>query len=150
MTSPAASVSLAWTTVQEAPGLRVLAVRPAVGTGDALAAWVGDGLSALIAELRAACCEAGHTAPRELLRVAVLVEPPLSREPDDLAAAEALVEGVRGVVGSLTLELRERVRLNAVVAEQGRAGGVPEALAFLARDEAAFVAGATLRVGGSA
>jgi hypothetical protein len=132
------AVGLSWSSVAGDPGLRVLAVRPEPAD-DAFAAWVGDGLARVLGELRAVYC--GGAAPP---RVALLVELPPDGGPLEAAAGEALVEGVRGIAEALTRELRERARVNVVIAGPGAA--VAPALDYLAGDGGGFTAGATLRL----
>ena len=129
-------VGLSWSSVAGDPGLRVLAVRPEPGAD--LAAYVGDGLARVLGELRALYC--GGAAPR----VALLEELPPDGDPLAAAAGEALAEGVRGIAEALTRELRERARVNVVIAGPGAA--VAPALDYLAGEGGGFTAGATLRL----
>jgi hypothetical protein len=122
-------VELTWSDRGE---LRVLSVRPVAGA-DVFGDWVGDGLPRVLGELRSLLCSGDA-------RVAVVVDVPGDGEP----AADALVEGVRGIAEALTRELRERARVNVVVARPGSA--VDPALDYLGGEGGGFMAGATLRL----
>jgi hypothetical protein len=83
--------------------------------------------------------------PGELNLTILLIQPPAADHETD-ALHEAAFQAMRGIVGALTLELGGRLRLNLV-----RAGSVKSAeptLHYLARADAAFVAGATLDLTG--
>jgi hypothetical protein len=131
------AVELEWSAIGS---LRVLSVRAAAGAGDPFAEWVGDGLARVLAELRAVFAD-GASA-----RVALVAEPAPGGDPHAGAAAEALVEGLRGIAGALTRELRDRARVNVIVARPGSEDAVAPALEYLAGEGGGFVAGATLRL----
>src|SRR3954449_7095609 len=113
------TVNLSWTSHES---LRVLSIRPEPAADE-----FADGLARVLAELRALFCDDGTEA-----RVALVITLPAAVDPLAAAATEALAEGVRGIAGALTRELRERARINVVVTASD--DPLPAALDFLAGD----------------
>jgi len=126
--------------------METVIVRAAPDAGDALERWVEEPLVALVARLREALPAAGDGDAADPARVAVVVELPPAAAGEDpwrLAARDALCEAVRGVVGTLTLELGPVARVNTLLAHEADGAAARAALAFLAGPRAGFVAGAT-------
>lgn len=118
---------------------------PAPGTSESAPTFHRLGhipIAAIIEDLRQLSL-ARETTATSTDAVAVLLTAAPGTTDDEAAAHEGLFEALRGVVGSLTLELAPSgLRLNLVRAtdlDQARA-----TLDFLATDAASFVAGSTL------
>ena len=104
--------------------------------------WVEDAVVDLLHDLRDALPEADSelAAPA---RATVIVELPHVEDPFRDAASNALAEAVRGVVGSITMELGSAIRLNTVITRDAASQATQDALDFLNSARSGFVAGST-------
>ena len=81
--------------------------------------------------------------PRLTVKAVVVLAFPQAADVWHAAAANALFQSLRGVVGSLTLERGPGLRLNMIVADGFDDPDVRVTLNFLASDAAGFIAGST-------
>ena len=128
--------------ITRAPGITLIRVRVDPLAGDPFKECVEDAVVALLRDLRDALPRP-DSRDAEPTRVAVMVELPHTDDPWRDAASNALAEAVRGVVGSITMELGGAVRLNTIIARDSSSQAACDALEFLSSPGSGFVLGAT-------
>jgi hypothetical protein len=134
--------------VTDAGGLRIIEVVCAAAPLNPFREWVEEGVVELIDRLRVAVPDPASEVA-EPVRVAVVVKLPTTTDPWESAAADALGEATRGVVGVLTLEFGARVRVNTVLTRDPGDVATRDTMDFLSSDRAAFVAGSTFDLRGA-
>lgn len=120
--------------------LQIIEVSLRTDSEVALSRWLVDVISETVDALR----EIVNGSLSEMTRIAVVVLDCVTPDPLVEALAEGIREALRGVVGSLTLELEGSVRLNLVLADEMQIAAVSEAVTFLAGEGSQFVAGSTM------
>jgi hypothetical protein len=127
-----------------ATGLAVLAAEIEVTDATAVDPWLVEAPVRLLDGVRQLLAD---EAPR--LRVAVAVVVHEAGDPFAAAIAAGAVEALRGAVQSLTHELGSRAAINIVIARPGELEPLRSTLAFLASEDASYLAGATLDLRGA-
>jgi len=127
-----------------------LYVRVNPAADDPFKEWVEDAVVELLASLRGALPPpSSDIAAPVTVAVIVALPPTMDDDPWRAAAGNALVEAVRGIVGSITMELGNAVRINTIVTRDEGAQATQDALGFLSSPRASFVAGSTFDLGGA-
>lgn len=128
--------------ITRAPGITLVRVRVDPLADDPFKECVEDAVIALLRDLRDALPET-DSWDADPARVAVMVELAHTDDPWRDAASNGLAEAVRGVVGSITMELGGAVRLNTIIVRDSSSQAARDALDFLSSPGSGFVVGAT-------